>query len=79
MADKQVTYNLNLRGKFESQIGRAENRTRRFDKSMGQLIGRFAAFSAVSGVLVNSVKKIAELIIKSWGKGKIKITNNKFH
>ena len=26
-----------------------------------------------------SVKKIAELIIKSWGKGKIKITNNKFH
>lgn len=60
MPDKQVTYVLNLRDKFSTRLGGANKNARRFDKSMGSLIGRFATFAAVGGVLVNSVKKIAD-------------------
>lgn len=57
---KQVEYVLKLRDQFSKRIGTANNKARSFNKSMGSLIGRFATFAAVGGVLVNSVKKIAD-------------------
>jgi TP901 family phage tail tape measure protein len=60
MPDKQVTYVLNLRDKFTTRLGTANKSAQRFDKSMGSLIGRFATFAAVSGVVVGSVKKMAD-------------------
>jgi TP901 family phage tail tape measure protein len=60
MPDKQVTYVLNLRDQFTSRLGTANKASQTFDKSMGRLIGRFATFAAVSGVVVGSVKKIAD-------------------
>jgi len=60
MADKQVTYVMNLRGQFESRLNKSNVAAQRFDKSMGSMIARFATFAAVGGVLVNSIKKIAD-------------------
>jgi TP901 family phage tail tape measure protein len=60
MPDKQVTYVLNLRDKFTSRLGTANKASQTFDKSMGRLIGRFATFAAISGVVAGSVKKIAD-------------------
>jgi len=60
MANEQVTYVLNLRDKFSSKMATANMQTQKFEKSIGSLMGRFVTFAAVGGVLVNSVKKIAD-------------------
>ncbi|MDH4127173.1 MAG: phage tail tape measure protein [Spirochaetota bacterium] len=41
-------------------MGFANKATQQFDRSVGSLIGRFATFAAVGGVVLSSVKKIAD-------------------
>ena len=60
MQNNQVRYVLDLRDQFSTKMATANNSVNRFEKSMGGMIGRFVTFAAIGGVLINSVKKIAD-------------------
>jgi TP901 family phage tail tape measure protein len=54
-----VSYLISLQDKFSGKINKINESTKRFDKSLGRTIGRFASFAAVGTVLADSVRKIA--------------------
>jgi len=60
MSQKNVEYVVGMRDNFSRKMNRMDNTTKRFNRSIGSTIGRFATFAAVGGILVNATKKIAD-------------------